>query len=303
MNEYGTRVSILLSIYNGADYLSELIESVLTQTYENVGIYIRDDGSIDSSQNILARYRDRVIVQKGDNIGYKKSFLKMLYETPDADIYMFCDQDDVWEKDKINTVVEMLKGIEKPAVYTSNVRYCTADLQSIGDSQFYDNENIWKALLYNQAVGCTMAFNHQLREKIMQVPLEKIDFSNIYSHDCWIYRICSAVGGRCVFDKEPHILYRQHDSNQIGGSATFLGTWKKRLKMIRCRHIKQKLALELENCYAEYINDDSTKEAIKLIAHYGNLGSKVKLLRQKEIYTDNKIDNIGLIVAILLNIV
>lgn len=297
-------VVILLSTYNGEKYVEEQLESLFSQTYDNIKICIRDDGSSDSTLAIFEKYKSHmnVAVLNGKNKGYKKSFLEMLYTVPDADIYMFCDQDDVWEKDKVQVAVEKLKKIAIPAIYTSNVRYCDETLQVLGESRFHDNANIWKALLYNQAVGCTIAMNNALRQKIMEVSLNEIDFNNVYSHDCWVYRICLAVGGINVFDETPHILYRQHGDNQIGGSASFWGTWKNRLKKIGQRHIKQRLALELEKCYGKLIVDDENREAVCAVAHYKGIYSKVCILRHKEIYTESWIDNLGIIIAILCSI-
>lgn len=301
------KVYILLSTYNGEKYIRKQVESLLMQNYKNLFVDIRDDGSEDATIQYLHELKNEccsnVTIHIEKNIGYKRSFLELLYSAPEADIYMFCDQDDVWEKDKVQAAVEKLKGLETPAIYTSNVRYCDEKLQVIGDSNFYNNEQIWRALLYNQAVGCTIAMNNELRKQIMRVPIENINFDNMYSHDCWVYRICAAIGGRCIFDSTPHILYRQHENNQIGGSASFLGTWRNRLDKINNRHIKQKLALELEKCYWDLISDSATKDAIYQIAHYKSFKSKLHIIKNEEIYTDNFIDNLGVAAAILLGVV
>lgn len=298
-------VVVLLSSYNGEKYINEQIESLVHQDYQKVMILVRDDGSQDRTESILRKWSQttsRIKVQLDTNCGYKRSFLEMLYTAPEADIYMFCDQDDVWEQDKIRVAVESLKDRKLPAIYTSNVKYCTADLKETGTSHFNDNAEVWKALLYNQAVGCTIAMNQKLREQIMKVPLEKVDLDNIYSHDCWVYRICAVLGGDCIFDNESHILYRQHGNNQIGGSASFWGKWKNRLKKIGDRHIKKNLAMELEKCYGKFISDEAVKEAVHAIAHYGNLRSKYSILKHREIYTHNFFDNLGVMFAILFSV-
>lgn len=303
--EHENRVVILLSTYNGEKYVEEQLNSLISQLYDNITICIRDDGSVDSTLAILEKYKSymNVSIRKEENKGYRRSFLEMLYNAPDADIYMFCDQDDVWGKDKVQVVVDRLKKITIPAIYTSNVRYCNEKLQVMGDSHFHDNGNVWKALLYNQAIGCTIAMNNALRQKIMEVSLKEIDFNNVYSHDCWVYRICSAVGGISVFDETPRILYRQHGDNQIGGSASFWGIWKNRLKKIKQPHIKQKLALELEKCYSKLIVDEENREAVCAVAHYKGIASKMYILKHKEIYTESWIDNMGIIIAILFSII
>lgn len=52
----GPKVHILLSTYNGEKYLAEQLDSLLAQTYQNITIYIRDDGSKDNKVSILQYY-------------------------------------------------------------------------------------------------------------------------------------------------------------------------------------------------------------------------------------------------------
>ena len=61
-----------MSTYNGEKYVAEQIDSILDQTYKDIHLYIRDDGSTDGTMDVLKRYvKDpRVTVYEGKNVGY-----------------------------------------------------------------------------------------------------------------------------------------------------------------------------------------------------------------------------------------
>ena len=90
------KVVVLLSSYNGGKYIKEQIESILAQSYKNVELFIRDDGSKDDTVKILKTYEHnpRIRVFYGENIGFFASFLWLLNNSVQADYYAFADQDD-----------------------------------------------------------------------------------------------------------------------------------------------------------------------------------------------------------------
>ena len=92
------KVKVLLSAYNGEKYIVEQVESILNQTYQNIELYIRDDGSKDNTLKVLKPYQDnpKVHIIQGENVGFIKSFLQLVELSGDADFYSYADQDDVW---------------------------------------------------------------------------------------------------------------------------------------------------------------------------------------------------------------
>ena len=111
------KVVILLSTYNGEKYLKEQLDSLLNQTYKNIDIYIRDDGSKDETVNIIKKYQneyDNIHLEEGKNLGFIKSFFELLKNGDEnVDIYSYCDQDDIWEEDKIERAVKFINKEEK----------------------------------------------------------------------------------------------------------------------------------------------------------------------------------------------
>src|SRR5574344_1012028 len=109
-------VAILLSTFNGGEYIRDLILSLEAQTYNDFLLYIRDDGSSDSTLRKLGEFSityHNVIIMH-DNIKHRmaaNSFRWML-ENVSADYYMFCDQDDIWLPNKIEVFLNEMYKIE-----------------------------------------------------------------------------------------------------------------------------------------------------------------------------------------------
>ena len=64
------KVAVLISTYNGEKYLKEQFDSILKQTYPNIEIIVRDDGSKDSTLEIIKEYQ-----KKHSNIILQEVFL------------------------------------------------------------------------------------------------------------------------------------------------------------------------------------------------------------------------------------
>ena len=304
------KIIVLLSTYNGEKYLEEQLLSIKNQSYNDIKVIVRDDGSSDGTIRILKqwkqKYPDWINWYGGENIGYIKSFLQLLYSAPDVDYYAFCDQDDIWLKDKIKVAIDYLEQSEKvPSIYTSNVTYCNNNLEIEGNSKFYSNTTLWSALLYNQAVGCTMVFNKKLKQEMIRVPLENIKLSNVNSHDCWVYRLCLATGGISYFDETSNILYRQHGNNQVGGTSKGINIWMSRLRRIiyKDRNARLEIAKEIYKCYSDFLPEESIR-ILNVFTNYNfKLRNKIALVKNKEIYKGNILVDASLFLSIMVGVI
>lgn len=100
------KVLILMSTHNGRERILKQVDSILKQNSVDVSICIRDDGSDKETKDILNRlsngYSGKVSVLYGRNIGWKQSFLELVYDVDNSfDYYGFSDQDDIWLSDKV----------------------------------------------------------------------------------------------------------------------------------------------------------------------------------------------------------
>ena len=161
------KVAVLMSTYNGEKYLDEQIESLITQVGVDVKILIRDDGSSDNTIHLLKKWEKKGVLEwySGENIKPALSFMELVKRVPKADYYAFCDQDDVWDNDKLKIASEMIGkyGETKPTLYFSNTRLVNSDLTPIKTTTTHNPKiTLGSALIINPATGCTVVFNHAL---------------------------------------------------------------------------------------------------------------------------------------------
>ncbi|WP_336951849.1 glycosyltransferase family 2 protein [Sphingobium aromaticivastans] len=215
-------VAVLLSTYNGAEFLQAQLESLRTQEGVLVRLYARDDGSSDDTRAILRRcgeiWPDLNEVPCGPNLGAAASFLQLLRTAPEeVDYYAFCDQDDVWLPNKLARAIEVLSGAEGPALYCSNVICVAEDLRVLGMPPAHRDHRFQHLLFENIATGCTVVLNPAARALINS----RLPSRDVVMHDWWCALIVAALG-RVHYDPEPSLLYRQHGGNLVGMDANWV---------------------------------------------------------------------------------
>ena len=214
------KVNILLSAYNGERYIREQIDSLMNQSYPNIDIYIRDDGSKDSTRMVLERYSsdNRFHIEYGENVGFIKSFFSLLSTCSEADYYAFCDQDDVWFPDKVSRAVEKLSGSDssKPILYFTSYDYYDENLSFLSHPQPPENIGFPNCLVDCVSLGFNSVINSVAREMICRsLPQHSC------GHDWWAYMVCAGMG-QVVFDNYPSTKYRRCGNNVSNGGAGFL---------------------------------------------------------------------------------
>lgn len=221
-----------MATYNSEKFIVEQIESLLIQTQKNWTLYINDDGSKDSTLNIIDEYirkYDNKIVNLNLSVqnGAAKNFLSMLNQI-NSQYYMFCDHDDVWLPNKIEMCYIKMKELETkfpniPVIIHTDLEVVDQSLRPIHNSLYKlmninpeKIETFNKVSLLNCVTGCTMMINY--KSKIATPPLPKIfsvEKDWWLMHDWWV-TINALRSGILSYIPEKSILYRQHDSNTIG---------------------------------------------------------------------------------------
>ena len=248
-------VQVVMSTYNGEKYLKEQIDSILSQEGVDVRLYIRDDGSSDRTTDILASYQEHknVKIEKGNNLGFAKSFLTALDECDEADYYAFSDQDDVWEKDKLSTAIEILEEESQstPLLYCSALQRVDENLNPLHVQSYHGLRiNLPSMLTRGRLAGCTFVFNNTLRNLVKNSSQIEMHAS----HDSWVLLACLACGGNVFFDKKPHILYK----NVLDAVEEYFRTLVQRKK-------EDKL-FELERFMAQVYEENGRCEAAEVAA-------------------------------------
>lgn len=265
------KVIILMSTYNGEKYITEQLESLISQTYKNIEILIRDDGSRDKTKEIIKKFAlktNNITLIEGENIGFIKSFFELLKMDNSADYYAYCDQDDVWMKDKIERAVQFLEKTDnnKPVLYFSNSDYYDTNMNFIGTAEKEKFYNFRNSLVECVTQGMTMVINNKTRETIIKNKPE----SCLY-HDWWTYMICSGFG-EIIYDNKSLVKYRRHSKSVTVEGKTPLQLLIFRIKKFfigdSLKKIKKQWK-EYENFYYNEL-DEKNKKLLKLFTHKYN---------------------------------
>ncbi|MDM8533936.1 glycosyltransferase family 2 protein [Clostridiaceae bacterium HSG29] len=295
-------VIILLSTYNGKLYLRDQIESLLNQDYPHIEIFIRDDGSTDGTVEILNTLEEKyesINIIYGENIGVVSSFFELLMTAKSAKYYAFCDQDDVWLKDKISRATNIIihKNSEKPILYGSSVTIVDQDLMIMRENAVKELvPSFNNALIQNIFTGCTIMINDEARKHLLkEVPLK------LRMHDWWMYQVISGIG-EVVYDSDSRILYRQHGNNAVGSYKNKVNLWVKRIK-----RFKSGSSLPFIMHHANELNrifyNDLTKENQKMLNEFfdirKNIAYRIRFVLTKKISRQNFFDDILFKILIL----
>lgn len=224
-------IYIVLATYNGADYLVEQIDSLVAQTEARWTLLIQDDGSSDDTVRIIEDYshRDNRIqvhtkerISSSSALGNFSELLVIAFEQG-AEYVFFCDQDDVWDANKLETLLRHLKQREDDGSVACLIHH---DLEVVDESlvtiagsfigmmqlQPSDELNPQRLVSRNEVTGCAMACNRALVEIALPVSDQAV------MHDWWL-ALCAGYFGRLTYVPDKLVKYRQHSANAIGAKS------------------------------------------------------------------------------------
>lgn len=237
-------IGVMMATYNGERYLKEQIDSILNQSYGNWILYISDDQSNDETVKIInsyvKKYHDKIILLNNDHKfrNARDNFNNVLTQVGNHDYYMFTDQDDVWQEDKMYKLLYFIKKKEElsktPILVYSDVAIVDSKLNILKDSLIKDTgkylpqKNLLNhVLVQNYFPGCAVLFNNSLKQVL----------DNIYKesemHDWWLTLVAAYTGKIYFLNLSLH-YYRQHESNVIGAGQhnDFFDKYKERFRKL-----------------------------------------------------------------------
>jgi len=293
-------VSVILSTYNGEKYINELLESVLNQRDVDVKVVIRDDGSKDSTLDIVKERNDsRIKIYTGENMGPAKSFMKAIQLTEDTDYYAYCDQDDVWYLDKLIHGVNKLRNSNdsKPALYMSTYDVVDKELNvlHVRNMEYEKPFTLSQTILFRSPSGCTMIYNKALRDILIKTIPE-----HIRMHDFWTLLTIEAVHGDIYTENYSSIKYRQHESNTVGCVPSFSLRMKRLVNSVL--HDKNERSLQaksLYDCYKDILPMDSKEKILEVVNYKKSIKNRFCLLIDKDFRWDSYINSLFYISVIL----
>jgi rhamnosyltransferase len=319
--DLNSNTSIVLASFNGANFLSVQLDSLIAQSESQWELLIRDDGSTDDTLNIIKDYQqkdnriqllDQTQGVSGSALANFSTLLSDAYEQ-DAEYVFCCDQDDVWEPDKLQLMLARLKQLEgkykAPSLLHHDLAVVNETLEPIADSfinmmrlQPSDEHNPQRLITRNEVTGCAMACNRALLEIALPISDQAV------MHDWWL-ALCAGYFGRLAFMPDTLVKYRQHTANTIGAKSFWHGLnpftnwvagWRRGDKEF-ISTVKQ--ASAFKEAMADRLGRDSEEYAT--LDLYSNLlaatrWQRLKALRSFGLWRNHWLLNIVLVMRMLL---
>jgi glycosyltransferase involved in cell wall biosynthesis len=279
------QLDILMATYNGGQYLENQLLSLIGQTFRDWKLKIHDDGSSDNTITIIKRYMnidERIfLIEDGIVCGGAASNFIHLFKLSNADLTIFCDQDDIWFENKLSLLVAKFRGVSDPMACFANGYAYTHDRGIIADkiTNSYP-KNLREQLFLNAGIqGCSLMFNQQLRSKLEHIPAEIVMHDHFITLGAITFAKLESVGKSLM-------LYRQFHSNKATSNinydkvAKIKSLFKSEIPVIDRKHFEA-----TRSFYATY-QDELNEEQKNLYTAYfafaisDNLFTKIKLLLQ-----------------------
>jgi glycosyltransferase involved in cell wall biosynthesis len=217
-------ISIAMCTYNGDRFLGEQLRSLREQTKPPCEIVICDDGSTDTTQQLVREFAASApfpvaFVSNPANLGSTGNFDQAIGLCRGQAIAL-CDQDDLWAPNKLERIAQILE--QDPAVggLFSDATLINHESQLLPESLWERRKytprmqrelrrtGVAQLLRYNPATGATFAFRASFVPLIRPIPAEWV-------HDAWI-ALLIATQSRLLLLPEKLISYRIHSAQQIG---------------------------------------------------------------------------------------
>ena len=297
-----------MSVFNEEEYLEEMLDSLLAQTYTDWRLIVRNNGSTDATEEILKSFKykfpNKILLIDGTKniLPVYQSFSEAL-NFSESEYVMFADGDDVWLKDKISKSLEHLISIEEnyskktPILVFTDLNITDKSLNIISTSMWNyqslnpENTSLNRMIIHNVACGNTFIFNKALSDKIYPIPEDGI------MHDRWTALIATSFG-KISYIKNSTMLYRQHGENTCGSETIssqllkYLGDIPLIKKRINDRSLLAKAFLK------QFGKDLNENQKIILydvanLSKFGFVQKRIKLFK-RSLYMNSIIRNLGL---------
>lgn len=217
--------SVALCTYNGEKYLAEQLDSILCQSIAVDKIVVCDDGSTDTTKSILLDYQRKFpavfqLFFNDSNLGYIKNFEKAI-SLCSGDLIFLCDQDDIWFKNKVETILSTAKQNPTKNIFAHRIEILKPnhEVQNIsfwnieGFNKNWENDLLLQYLLFNRNVFPGMSLALTKNAKKMYLPLQTPHKKIIHDYEI-ILKSCRDHSFMLM--DLTLTLYRMHSNQNIG---------------------------------------------------------------------------------------
>lgn len=242
---------VVISTYNGEKFILEQLESIRNQSRSVDAVFISDDCSNDNTVNIVNEYiknnqlNNWIITKNDTNVGWKENYKNLIISVPlEYEIIFFCDQDDIWHKNKVKNMIDVFEQNKELGLLVSDldIKYENENIKKINYPKLGNKSNEYiKFIPYNlnlRRPGCVFAVRNEFAKDC---------FNNYYdkkfAHDklLWMYAFCKK---NIMYINEQLITFRRFSVSTSGmdkGTNRYLYKKNDSLEMIEFLKMCQKI--------------------------------------------------------------
>ena len=220
-------ISVAVCTCDGAGHVARQLQSVLEQSVVPDQIVVCDDASGDATVDIVTQALrsapcEVTVDSNRSRLGVAANFGRAI-ALAEGDVVVLSDQDDVWERRKLEVLTSTLASDPSLAAVFSDAALVDADLRPLGrtlwealrfhrreQAMFDADRGVEVLLRRNVVAGATLAFPSRLRDVVLPMPPAGL-------HDAWIALLAAAIG-RVAAVPVPLVRYRVHPANVVGVS-------------------------------------------------------------------------------------
>jgi hypothetical protein len=230
------KLSVVLCTYNGAAYLPGLLDSLTNQRHPPGELVVSDDGSTDGTAALIASFAESASFpvrwfEHERRLGPAANFIAAAQHAR-GDWIAFCDQDDIWHRDKLARALSAARECVDTSAVFCNARLIDSKGHPLGralwqhvaftprEQQAMAAGKAWDVLVRHPVVsGAGLLIHARVRDHLAPI-------ADDWLHDAWAALI-AAASGRVVAIAAPLFDYRQHEGNVIGARpGTLTDFWK-----------------------------------------------------------------------------
>lgn len=219
-----------MAVHNGCPYLTDQIDSILSQLRREDEIVAVDDCSQDGSPAVLDAIVDpRLRVYRNEkNLGVVRTFERAL-NLSTGEVIFLSDQDDLWLVGKVSAALHVFASRPEVTMVATDAAVIDENGETVSPSFFAQRGRFAPGTLHNfvknKYLGCTLSFRREMLPLFLPIPLD------VPMHDIW-FGLLNAIYGKTHFIDEPLIAYRRHRRNaspMAHASFAQMVVWRGRL--------------------------------------------------------------------------
>jgi glycosyltransferase involved in cell wall biosynthesis len=210
-----TTISIAMATYNGAKFIREQLDSLAAQTVLPCELVVTDDGSTDKTLEIIADFLVRApfpvhIHRNAQRLNYRANFMQCANRCS-GDLIAFCDQDDIWDQDKLATLVDHFDNAAEDLIF-HDFRVVDANGNPVMSEPVPASLDRWTVVR-----GLTQAFRRTLLmySDLWELSVDHLNPTEHLAHDQWFVFLAHSFNSIHHLS-QPLLSYRVHAGNLYG---------------------------------------------------------------------------------------